>query len=304
MEETIFFSSAELVQYTVLYKQKKELIFKRDFLLSKGFSPSSEAIIALNKELEEVEQALRPLDEKIKKLDLILIVPNKVEIDTLSAEISQYSKNMLTEALEKKTGKIYELLAKRAKFLKENYANKECIAKIILLSNMLPRKEAEKLALVLEANVYDTIDVSSLSDYHKDELIKNLRRLKLSATISNNLLVIKNQSEESESLTQEQVYKIFPETKKQVWILKENEQKWEELNKKLMEISGKLQILLTRSQAEKLSDEELEAFDYFQKQYLEIKKELNSMVVESETPLTVSFLKHAQKENPPASPAK
>ncbi|MCX8163319.1 MAG: hypothetical protein N3D10_02065 [Candidatus Micrarchaeota archaeon] len=304
MEETIFLSSAELVHYTILYKQKKEILFKRDFLLSKGLSQNSEAIVALTKELDEIEQSLKPLEEKIKKLDLIFIVPNKAEIDTLSTEISQYSKTALSEALEKKTGPIYELLKKRAKFLKENFTNKECIAKIVLLANMLPRKEAEKLALLLEANVFDVIDVSSLSDSYKEELVKNLRRLRFPAVISANNLSIKPEGEKAEELIKEQVQKVFPESKTQLWILKENEQKWDELANKFKEVSGKLQILLTKSQAEKLSEEELVLFDSLQAQYLQLKKELQALAVEPEKDLVVSFFKPVPKENPPAGPAK
>lgn len=301
-------SSSELVEYTVLEKQKKELVFKKDFLLSKGLTENDEAVIALNKEINEVLKKLSVLDEKIKKLDLVLIKPNKIEIDTLSAEISNYSKAALEEALKSKSGPVYQLLEKRAYFSKLNFLNKESIAKLTILTNMLPRKESEKLAAILESNIVDVVDVSSLSEEYQKELIKNLSRLKVFASISNNLLSIRKDKLNEEELNQKisyiqpQVQKKFPESNTLVWILKENEEKWDELQKNFIEVSNQLQVFLTRSQVQKLSDEELEKFDELQTKYLELKRNLSSLSIEDKEDLKITFSRPIPKPNPPASP--
>ncbi|MFN3909845.1 MAG: hypothetical protein ACK4J0_01255 [Candidatus Anstonellaceae archaeon] len=308
MEETIVLSSSELVEYTVLDKQKKELVFKKDFLLSKGLTENDEAIIALNKEIEQTSKKLSVLEDKIKKLDLVLIRPNKVEIDSLSAEISHYSKAALEQALKSKSGPIYELLEKRAFFSKTNFSNRETIARITILANMLPKKESEKLAAILEANIVDVVDVSSLSEEYQKELIKNLSRLKVFASISNNLLSIKRDKPSEEEISKKlfefepQVQKKFPDSNNLVWISKENEKQWDELQKSFVEISNQLQIFLTKSQVEKLSEEEIQKFDELQTKYLEIKRTLSSLCLEDQEELKISFSKPLPKPNPPASP--
>lgn len=303
MEETIVLSSSELVDYTILTKQKNELAFKKDFLLSKGLNENSEAVIALNNQIQEIDSKLDKIIQKIKSLDLVLIIPNKAEIDALTTKISTYSKAALEEALKSKNGPIYDLLRERAKYSKFNFLNKEVIARLIILANMLPKNEAEKLAAVLEAKIFDVVDVSSLDQEKQKEILQNLTRLKIYATISNNLLTFKKEEQALQELQiKEQVQKIWPENSKPVWILKENEQKWDEKESEFKNVWTRLQVLITKNQVEKLNDEELAEFDELQNKYLTLKNELKSLTVEeNEQELKLIGHKNIPKPNPPAS---
>jgi len=184
MEEMISITSQDLAEHANLIRKRNEAEFRKDFLLRKGAKEGEEHIIALSKQVEEIEARLAPVEEKLKKVDIITVVPNRAEITALTAEVGQHPKEKLDEALKSKKGEVYELLKKRAAYTKANYENREQIARLVILINSLARKEAQNMKAIVESNASEVVDVSSLAEGQRQDLINTLGRIGVYVYIS------------------------------------------------------------------------------------------------------------------------
>lgn len=287
MEEEFRINSSDLVEHANLSRKRAEAIFRKDFLVRKGAKEEDELIKAMQAQIEEIDGKFEPLDKKLKGVDILTVVPNRAEIIALTNELAQYSKEELDEALKAKQGVIYDLLKKRAFYTKVNYDNREQIARITILLNMLPRKEAESLRTIMESNANETVDVSVLDDGQKKELVNCMGRAGIFAFISANMLNLDKKKVAGPEILSwpGEIEKKICEArglKKTVWVRKDFDLQWEENEKKLAQVGTRIQVMITKSQAEPMNEEELKEFDTIQRQYINLKAKRDELVSSKE----------------------
>ena len=152
MDEPIVITSTDLADYTVLSRKRHETMFKREFLLRNGAKAEDNHVAALGTMLGELDAKVKPIEEKIKAVDLITVVPKRAEIIALTEQVNQQPREQLDGAIRTKSGPVYELMKKRSELTHKNYERREDIARLTILLNMLPRKEAQGLRTVIESN--------------------------------------------------------------------------------------------------------------------------------------------------------
>ncbi|MFA5108272.1 MAG: hypothetical protein WC492_01935 [Candidatus Micrarchaeia archaeon] len=276
MEDSIVITSSDLVEHASLSRKKVEAGFRKEFLIRKGASEVDEHVSAISKQLSEIDIVLRPIEQKLKNVDIITIVPHRAEINSLSAEIAQHSKTELDEAMKTKSGPTYDLLKKRAAYTKANFESREQIARLTIILNSLPRKEAENLRVVIESGSNELVNISSLKQEQRQDIVSSMGRLGVFAYICGDTLTLdKKKSEITDVLGWDnQIEKKIMgagNTPKSFWIKKEDEPGWEENEKKLGQVSRRIQVLITKSQADPMNPQESEEFESLQRQYIESK---------------------------------
>lgn len=78
-----------------------------------------------------------------------------------------------------------------------------------------------------------------------------------------------------------EIEKKFSQTRgfeQAVWIRKELDGEWEENEKNLAQASKRIQVLVTKSQADPMNEEEAKEFDLLQKQYISMKAKREEMI--------------------------
>ncbi|MFH0927744.1 MAG: hypothetical protein V1822_04150, partial [Candidatus Micrarchaeota archaeon] len=263
MEDTIVISSADLVNHADLGRKRAEVIFRKEFLVRKGADEADEHVQALHKQLEALQQRISPIEEKMKRVDILSIVPNRAEIFSLTNEIEQHPAQKLDEALREKRGEVYDLLKKRSAYTNANYGNREQIARLTILLNLLPRKEAEGLRAVLESHASEVIDVSSLDQQRQKDLVESMGRLGICAYIAGSRLSLEKKAEEEAISWQEEVEKKYADAgglMKTAWVSKGNEAEWENNELRLSTVSRRIQGLIAKGHAEPLNEAESAEF--------------------------------------------
>ncbi|MDE1798122.1 MAG: hypothetical protein KGH63_01815, partial [Candidatus Micrarchaeota archaeon] len=275
-------------------------IFRRDFMLRHGAKPEDPAIAALSSMLAEIEAKLKPLDEKLKAVDLLTLVPHRAELLSVAAEINQNSREQLDEALKTKSGPIYELLKKRAAITRGNYERREEIARLVILVNSLPRPDAERLRAVVESGTSDEVPVSTLSPEQQQELVNLLGRIGLVAFVSNGQLTLDKKKVDGLQFLSWAGEVPRPLTPQQTgWVSKDQLPSWDENEKHMAEVGRKIQQLMAQSQAGKLDDAQQKEFDALQTLYLELRTRRLSLANVT-APLSVSL---PPSSKPAPSPA-
>ncbi len=276
MDAPIVITSSELADYTVLYRKQKETIFRRDFLARHGSGPQDPAVLALNTQLSDVESRLKPIEERIRQVDLVMVVPKRADLISINAEINQHSREALDTALKSRAGPVFELLRKRAEITKQNYERREEIARLTILLNMLPRPEAESLRTLVESNSMHEVTIASLTGGQQQEMVTLLGRLNVMAFVSDNLLTLDKKKVDSRD------FLSWPgEVSMSVgnsgspgmlfWVNKNKLNEWEENEKHMTEVGRKIQMKLAQSQAASLNETEQKEFESLQQIYLELR---------------------------------
>ena len=300
MEAPIVITNSELVDYTVLYRKHKETVFRRDFLARHGTGKDDPATSALNTQLSDIESKLKPIEERIRQVDLVMVVPRRADLIAINAEINQHSREALDTALKSRAGPVFELLKKRAEITKQNYERREEIARVTILLNMLPRAEAESLRTLVESNSMNDVTVASLGAEQQQELVTLLGRLNVMAYVSNNLLTLdKKKVDGRECVTWPGEVSVSVGNSGSAgmnfWIGKNKLKEWEENEKHLTEVGRKIQMKLAQSQAGGLDDAGQKEFESLQQIYLELRGRRYS-IADTKPALAVSLQK---VEKPP-----
>lgn len=287
MDETIIITSADLSEHAMLLRKKTETAFRINFLLRKGSSEQDSHVQSLKKQLTEVEDMLGPISKKIEKVDILTVVPNRRDIDELTSKIENYSKEQLDEAMKSKSGDVYELLKKRAVYTKSNYENKETVARLTILLNKLARSQSQILKNVIEAGAEDDVDLSSINEAQRQDLVTMLGRIGKVAYVTDGRLTLdKKKVDGIEYLSWPGEIKktvcAKGEAAKVLWIPKERDERWEENEKELAEVARKIQIMITKRQAIELDEDQQNEFENLQKRYIELRRMRNNLASQDE----------------------
>jgi len=266
-DRTVIISSRELVDHSVLSRKKNELAFKRDFLLRTGAKEGDLHLKAINEELSSVEVKLAPISEKLTVADLLAVVPNRKEITEYTDRINKYSRAELDIAVKGKTGEAYELMKKRAVFVKNNYERREDVARLTILINTLPRKEGEMLRGVLEEGAGPEVDVSFMPKEKQQELVNLATRMgRASCVFAGSFSLDKKKAERAELRAADEVQRNVGG--RVIWVEAAKLPEFEANEKVIAELLAKIQGKTAEKQARSLSEEESVYFDKIQGDYL------------------------------------
>ena len=266
-DRTVIISSRELVDHAVLSRKKNELAFKRDFLLRTGAQQGDLHLKAISDELLAVEGKLAPIEEKLSVADLLSMVPNRKEITDYTGRINQYSRAELDAAVKGKSGEAYEMMKKRAVFVKNNYERREDVARLTILLNTLPRKEGESLRGIIEEGDGQDVDVSFLAKERQQELVNLTSRLgRPCCVFAGSFSLDKKKVERAELRAVDEVQRTIGG--RAVWVEAAKLAEFEANEKVLSELLAKIQSKSAEKQARRLTEEESVYFDKVQTDYL------------------------------------
>lgn len=274
VDAPIVITSSDLVDFTVFTRKRHETSFRRDFLIRHGARPEEPHVAALATMLNEVGEKLRPLEDKLRQIDLITILPHRADILSLTAEINQFSREQLDAALQSRSGPIFDLLKKRGALTRANYERREEIARLTILLNTLPRPEAERLRTLVESNSATEVTVSSLAEEQQQDMVNLMGRMGIVAFISSGLLTLDKKKVDGLTFLSwpgELFRPLGGPNGPAGWVPRDKLPEWEENETHLAGISRKIQQRMAQRQANGLSDEEQKEFEAMQQLYLELR---------------------------------
>lgn len=266
-DRTVIISSRELVDHAVLSRKRNELQFKRDFLLRAGAKEGDLHLKAVSDELASVEAKLGPVGEKLTVADLLTVVPNRKEIEEYTGRINRYSRSELDAAVKSKSGEAYDLMKKRAAFVKSNYERREDVARLTILLNTFPRKDGEALRGLIEEGQGTDADVSFLPKEKQQELVNLAARLGRSCCVfAGSFSLDKKKVESAELRPPDEVMRTVGG--RAVWVEAGRLPQFEENEKAIAQLLAKIQAKSAEKQSRQLSEEESIYFDKIQTDYI------------------------------------
>lgn len=296
-DRTVIISSRELVDHAVLARRRNELSFKRDFLLKAGAKPGELHLKAVEDELYIIEEKLHPVAEKLSIADMITIVPNRKEIGEFTERINKYSREQLDAAVKGKSGEAYELLKKRAVLVRNNYERKEDIARLTILLNTAPRKEAEAIQKIIEDGEGADADVSFFPKASQQELVNLASRLgRQCCAIAGTLSIDKKKAEHADLRAEDELLRTL-QGGKRVWVRADRIADFEENEKRLAELLAKIQAKNAEKQARQLTEEETVFLDKLQNDYLAAKARRAELCKGLELAETAKVYRKAKQES-------
>lgn len=268
-ERTVIISSRELVDHTILSRKKNELSLKRDFLVKTGAKEGDMHLKAVNEELVAVEGKLAPIGEKLSIADMITFVPSRKEIGEYTEKINKYARGELELAIRNRSGIAYDLMKKRAEFVRGNFERRDDIARMTILLNSFPKKDGEALRMLIEEGEGADVDVSFIPKEKQQELVDMSARLGRECCIySGSFSVDKKKVSMADLKSANEVERIITGGKK-VWVDDAKLIEFDENEKKIARLLSLIQSKGAEKTARSFSDEESVNFDKSQTDYLE-----------------------------------
>lgn len=294
-ESTIIITSSDLVEHAVLSRKKHETLFRRDYLVRNGAAPADQHVTALESIVREIDAKLSPIEDKLKHIDLLTIVPGRAEITRLTDEVNHYARADLDSAMKNRSGPVFELLKQRALLTKGNYERRDDIARLTVLVNTLPRSSGEGVRAIVESESQDEVDVSSLSAERQQELVNLLGRLSRIAFVFDNRLCL--DKKKVDGLT----FVSWPgEVRRslvggqEVWIPKEKAADWDSNEAVFKELGNRIIVKTHEKQVKAFSEDEQAEFDRLQHGYIAA-KEKRMQIMPSLAELQASLPRVEQK---------
>ena len=269
-ERTITISSADLVDHTVLTRKRHELEFKKDFLLRSGAKDTDLHLKVIFDELATVAAKLAPIEEKLSIADMITVLPNRKEIGEFNAKINQYSRVELDNAVRSKSGEPYELMKKRAILVKNNFERRDDIARLTILLNSIPRKDAESLRSLIEEGTGDDADVSFIARERQQELVNLSARLGRDCCVfAGSFSIDKKKVDKSEIKPVQVVPRVV--AGRQIWVDASRAVEFDENERALSTLLAKIQAKNAEKQARAFTTDEMDELEKIESEYLAAK---------------------------------
>jgi len=295
-DRTVIISSQELLDHTVLTRKKNELAFKRDFLLKSGAKAGDLHLRAVEDELFQVEEKLRPIDSKLSELDMITVVPHRREIGEYTSQINQFSRPELDIAVKSKGGTAYDLMRKRAMLVKTNYERREDIARLTIMLNNMPRKDAESIRALIEEGAGSDADVSFMPKEKQQELLNITSRIgKQCCVFAGSFSLDKKKIDTSELKPSDEVSRTLPNGR-QVWVDAGKTFEFDTNEKEIASLLAKMQAKNAEKQARSFTEEEIVFLDKLQADYLAARNRRGALVKGMELSDTAKVYKKQKPE--------
>jgi len=257
MEDVI--TPKEISKLIELRKLRAETEFKKQIL-----SDAEEEAEKMKAEVESMISEINRLTDKLKRANVIFALPNESRIDEYNAEIDSAGHKEVHNALKSRTGHVYELLLKRGSMIKENFNNREDIAKLVLLANTLDEEQKNRFFDSLRSGVVTDSSMEGIDETRKGNLMRLMKRI---GFVSSN-------DEHDEVLVDI--------GDRKVWISKEKEKDILANLENLRALNSKIQLKNAEKQVKVFSDEEEKEFAMIQQSYLELLKEKDGLLKEFE----------------------
>ncbi|MCC7571350.1 hypothetical protein KO465_08535 [Candidatus Micrarchaeota archaeon] len=253
----IVISSKDVLDYIILSRRKNELEFKRNHLVVNGASATDSHIAAINTTIQNIDDSVAPLEEKMKLAGLKPLTLNKKELEELNREIETYSVQEVMKVASSKEGELYEKLRKRGKLAKKNFEYKEELAALTIINTMMPPLSSNELTEVVEGMKEEAN--LELSEDVKNKLTPIIERLGYMLKNDGNNIIIKKDKTDL-------VCKWVNNEK--VWIEPNKADEFDENELQIEKTMNRIQYFTAKSQInENNEDEELE-FKELQTEYL------------------------------------
>lgn len=252
----------DVVRFLELTKNRAELSFRQE--ISKN-----EEAEELGSRLKSVQNELSRLSEKIEKAGVQIAVPNECEIARLNESLSKCTAQDIHEAMKKRDGEVFETLASRGKLIKQNFENRENIAKLALLCAKLEKEVKEAvLQSVKRGSVGDSIPLLNTNPEISKKIAAILGRLGMHATVREGSLTSSEKGDEIEV----QLHS------RKVWVSTHVVEKLNANLEQMKSISSKIQLKNAVRQIKDFSEEEEKEFASMQGEYLKLLKEQDLLI--------------------------
>lgn len=279
-ERTIVISSADLVDHTVLTRKKHELEFKKDFLLRTGAKEDDIHLKVIFDELVTVASKLAPLEEKLSIADMITVLPNRKEITEFNNRINQYSRVELDNAVKSKSGEPYAIMKKRAMLVKNNFERRDDIARLTILLNTIPRKDAETICSLIEEGTGDDADVSFMARERQQELVNLSARLGRDCCVfAGSFSIDKKKVDRSEIKPVPVVPRVV--AGRQIWVDASKSMEFDENEHALSTLLAKIQSKNAEKQARAFTTDEMADLEKMETEYLAAKEKRQKLSADS-----------------------
>jgi len=270
----------ELIAYAVLNRRAKELRFKKNFFLRNGATPEDVHVKALIETLNETEEELTIIKNKITAAGIMPIMLHRKEIEELSEKIKSYTPEDVMEAVRKKHGDLYDILRKRSELSRKNFEFKEEIAELTLLLNSIPLDLGEEIRAFVESSGESSggctrqesngIELEGVPEEKISRIVTLMARMGINVRQDGDKIVPSEESILSEE----------PRTVngRKVWIRSEYVKRFDEVEKELDKVVKGIQAITTKKQVEPLTHDEKKRFEELQKRYVKLVSEREHII--------------------------
>lgn len=254
----------DVVKLLELSKRKAEIAFKLEI--------SEEEEKASHKsQLESVLHQMDRLSQAIEKAGIVIAMPNECEIAHLNDALSKHSAHEILDAMKKREGETYKTLVARGKLIKQNFENRENIAKLALLTAKLKKEVRDAIVeVVRRGKIEISIPLLDTEPAPSNKIATVLGRLGIPASVEENALMASEKEKE--------IAVQLPNRK--VWVSPEIHGKLDLNLAKIREISSKIQLKNAVRQIKQFSEDEEKEFAAMQDDYLKLLKEQDELLKE------------------------
>jgi len=251
-----------------LSKSRAELQFKAELL--RGGAAESD-LKYCEERLQAVQRQVDSLSERISRAGVRIAVPDEIAILRLNDSLAGRPAKELAEAMSKRAGDVYGILAVRGALIKRNFENRENIAKLAILMCGLQKDVREALAdAVRKGALEQPIPILKGEDALGGRIAHVLGRLGMPAVIENGSLV-------KSPVSPEVVVQI---QSRKVWVTPEVNEKLSANIRKIQELSPKIHLKNAVRQIKEFDEAEEKDFVAIQNEYLGLLKEQDELLRE------------------------
>ncbi|MGV8084883.1 MAG: hypothetical protein ACP5N9_01375 [Candidatus Bilamarchaeum sp.] len=265
-------TTKELARLIELRRKKTELIHEQKSGLDRAG------------EINAIEQNALAIENKVKELGVVIVVPNGKKLDELTQKLRGLPPDQIKEAMKIKDGLVYHMLKERSDIIRANYDNRLEVSKLSICSSMI---EAEKRVLIHDAIVSGVIstpiDMSKIDQSKVALIVKALNRCGIKCKSAEGVLVPQD--------TTEYIEKIVDVSGNRIWVSNDLKPKFDENVVLMQQVNVKIQLKNAERQIRQFGEAEEKEFDELQKKYLELIKQKDEILknYEEESNLSVKI---------------
>jgi len=256
------------VLFLELSKSRAELAFRLDVHRERS---DAEGMKGCESRLAAVQGQLSELSERISRAGVTVAVPCEREIARLNESLAGHSAGGIAEAMKKRDGELYRILAQRGELLKRNFESREDIAKLSILLSRLQKDVRDAVAeAVRSGRLGQPIPIVKGEEALGRKVALILGRLGMPAQVEGGSLV----PAEGYGEVAVQVHH------RRVWVTPEVHEKLSLNLSKLRDIAPRIQLSNAVRQIKKFDEKEEKEFAAVQNEYLRLLKEQDDLLRE------------------------